>query len=673
MKRRLETNPNSLEITSPFWKLWRKKVAEEVIPYQWEVINDEREICPPKDASGGGSSQEYEANYSHAVRNLKIAAGKAKGPFSGFVFQDSDVYKWLEEAAYALSYTNDKSLRALCDKVVDLIASAQLADGYLDTPYQIKTGKFKTRKRFTQIQQSHEMYVMGHYIEAGVAYYQVTGNKKALDIAMKMADCLDANFGPAESGKIPGADGHPEIELALARLYEVTGDEKYLDLGKFFLTIRGQDPYFYDKQNAKIGDGTTDIFPIMRTWTHEYSQAARPIVKQQTAEGHAVRVAYMLTGVAHIGRLTGDKELIDTAHRLWNNIVHKRMYITGAVGSNRDGEAYSYDYDLPNDIMYGESCASVGLTVFANRMMQIDLRGEYGDIIEKELYNSGISGIALDGKHFYYVNPLEADPYGSEHNSSRRHVLTERAEWFECACCPSNIARYIAGVHRFIYTLVPEDRTICAHQYIANKATLFDGIKVEQKSNFPWDGDVEFKIEIPKNCQPIKFAVRIPGWTDKKYTIKLDGKPIKPDMRENIAYIPMKAGNYKLNLSFDMSIKFMRSNSSVRFDAGKVCVMRGPVVYCAEGADNPTPLWNFRINHEDANKAKAEFRPSFLDGVVVIRVPAVKRITDAGNAPLYADAAKGLASEKMTLKLIPYYAWANRGANPMLVWFDSDI
>jgi len=671
--KKTETNPVMIEITNPFWKKWRNKIAEEVIPYQWEVINDERKITPPKDPSGGDADQELEANYSHAIKNLKIAAKKIKGEFSGFVFQDSDVYKWLEEAAYCLSYTHDPKLTKLCDKVIDLIAAAQQKDGYLDTPFIIKSGKFKTRKRFTQIHQSHEMYVMGHYIEAGVAYYQVTGNKKALQIATKMADCLAANFGPAESGKIPGSDGHPEIELALAKLYEVTKNEKYLQLGRFFVTIRGQDPSFYDKQNAKIGDGSTDIFPIMRTWTHEYSQAARPIVEQQTAEGHTVRVAYMLTGVAHIGRLCGDKKLIATAERLWNNIVHKRMYITGAVGSTNNGEAYTYDYDLPNDIMYGESCASVGMSVLAKQMLEIELRGEYGDILEKELYNSGISGISLDGKHFYYVNPLEADPKGSAKNPTRRHVLTERAEWFTCACCPSNIARYIAGVHRFIYTLKEEERIICAHQYIANKAVLFDGIKVEQKSNFPWDGDVKFEVLIPKGVKPIQFAFRIPSWSITKYSIKLNGKKINPELFEGIVYLPMKSGKYKVELEFDMSVKFMRSNSSIRFDAGKVCVMRGPVVYCAEGADNPTPLWNFIIKHNDSKISKCEYRSDFLDGVVVIRVPAYKRISEAFDAPLYSEACKGMPTEKMTLKLIPYYAWANRGSNPMLVWFDSDF
>ena len=263
-------------ITSPFWKRWREKVADEVIPYQWAVINDEQKIRPPKDPSGGDASQDVSDEWSHAVRNLRVAAGEEQADFSGMVFQDSDVYKWLEEAAYVLSYdSEDHKLRELCDKVVDLIAKAQQPDGYLDTPFQIKSGAFAKRERFTQIQQSHEMYVMGHYIEAGVAYYETTGNHKALDIATKMADCLDANFGQAENGRIPGADGHPEIELALSRLFEVTHDRKYLDLAKFFLDIRGQDPDFYDKQNAKIGDGSTDIFPQMRGWSHEYTQTNR--------------------------------------------------------------------------------------------------------------------------------------------------------------------------------------------------------------------------------------------------------------------------------------------------------------------------------------------------------------------------------------------------------------
>ena len=662
---------NSIKITSKFWTHFRDRVAKSVIPYQWEVINDDREIAAPPDPGNGEKDQEFDTKFSHAVRNLEIAAGRKKGEFRGFVFQDSDVYKWLEEAAYAITYTNDPILKKLCDNVIDLIGDAQLKDGYLDTPFIIKSGRFKTRKRFTQIHQSHEMYTMGHFIEAGVAYYQSTGNEKALNIAKKMADCLYNNFGEAP-GKIPGADGHPEIELALARLYEVTKEKKYLDLAKFFLTIRGKDPYFYDKQNAKIGNGSTDIFPIMRTWTHEYSLAARPITEQTQVVGHAVRAIYMITGVAHVGRLTRDKALIDTAHRLWKNIVNKRMYVTGAVGSTSNGEAFTYDYDLPNDIMYGESCASVAMTNLAARMMQLELKGEYGDIIEKELYNSAISGMSLDGKHFFYVNPLEADIIASVKVPARRHVMVDRAEWFTCACCPSNIARCIAGVHRYIYTINEKERTICAHQYIANNVTLFDGIKVNQVSNYPWDGHIVFNVEIPKGVKPINFVIRIPSFSMDKYSIKVNGKKFNAQLKDQLAYIPLSNGKHKIIVDLDMDVKFVRSKTHIRFDVGKVCVMRGPVVYCAESTDNLKPLWNYIIMHNEAKLTKVKFSNT-LEGVIKLKVKAKRRILDYRDGPLYYDASKKVKYQNAYLNMIPYYAWNNRGCFSMLVWFDSDI
>lgn len=322
-------------------------------------MNDEIDTTVSDDPAGNQLAD----NKSHAVANLKVVAGELDDEFRGMVFQDSDVYKWLEEAAYALAYHPDPELKALCDRTVNLIARAQQPDGYLDTPYQVKSGVWADRPRFSLIQQSHEMYVMGHYIEAAVAYHQVTGNEQALEVAKKMADCLDANFGP-EEGKIHGADGHPEIELALAKLYEEPGEKRYLTLSQSLIDVRGQDPQFYAKQlKALNGD---NIFPDLGFYKPTYFQAAEPVRGQQTADGHAVRVGYLCTG-AHVGRLLGDQGLIDTAKRFWKNIVTRRMYVTGAIGSTHVGESFTYDYDLPNDTMYGETCASVDRYIYTER------------------------------------------------------------------------------------------------------------------------------------------------------------------------------------------------------------------------------------------------------------------------------------------------------------------
>lgn len=437
-------------------------------------MNDEIDTTVPDDPAGSQLAD----NKSHAVANLKVVAGELDDEFHGMVFQDSDVYKWLEEAAYALAYHPDPELKALCDRMINLIARAQQSDGYLDTLYQVKSGVWADRPRFSLIQQSHEMYVMGHYIEAAVAYHQVTGNEQALEVAKKMADCLDANFGP-EEGKIHGADGHPEIELALAKLYEEPGEKRYLTLSQSLIDVRGQDPQFYAKQlKALNGD---NIFPDLGFYKPTYFQAAEPVRGQQTADGHAVRVGYLCTG-AHVGRLLGDQGLIDTAKRFWKNIVTRRMYVTGAIGSTHVGESFTYDYDLPNDTMYGETCASVD---------------------------------------------------------------------------------------RYIYTERDGGKTVLSHQFIANKAEFASGLTVEQRSDFPWNGHVEYTVSLPASAtdSSVRFGLRIPGWSLGSYALTVNGKSAVAQPEDGFVYLMVNAGD---TLELDMSVKFVRANSRVRSDAGQV-------------------------------------------------------------------------------------------------------
>ena len=486
-------------------------------------MNDEIDTTVPDDPAGNQLAD----NKSHAVANLKVVAGELDDEFHGMVFKDSDVYKWLEEAAYALAYHPDPELKALCDRTVNLIARAQQPDGYLDTPYQVKSGVWADRPRFSLIQQNHEMYVMGHYIEAAVAYHQVTGNEQALEVAKKMADCLDANFGP-EEGKIHGADGHPEIELALAKLYEEPGEKRYLTFSRYLIDVRDQ----------------------------------------QTADGHAVRIGYLCTGVAHVGRLLGDQGLIDTAKRLWKNIVTRRMYVTGAIGSTHVGESFTYNYDLPNDTMYGETCASVAMSMFAQQMLDLEPKGEYADVLEKELFNGSIAGISLDGKQYYYVNALETTPDGLA-NPDRHHVLSHRVDWFGCACCPTNIAQLIASVDRYIYTERDGGKTVLSHQFIANKAEFASGLTVEQRSDFPWNGHVEYTVSLPASAtdSSVRFGLRIPGWSLGSYALTVNGKSAVAQPEDGFVYLMVNAGD---TLELDMSVKFVRANSRVRSDAGQV-------------------------------------------------------------------------------------------------------
>lgn len=536
-------------------------------------MNDEIDTTVPDDPAGNQLAD----NKSHAVANLKVVAGELDDEFRGMVFQDSDVYKWLEEAAYALAYHPDPELKALCDRTVNLIARAQQPDGYLDTLYQVKSGVWADRPRFSLIQQSHEMYVMGHYIEAAVAYHQVTGNEQALEVAKKMADCLDANFGP-EEGKIHGADGHPEIELALAKLYEEPGEKRYLTLSQYLIDVRGQDPQFYAKQlKALNGD---NIFPDLGFYKPTYFQAAEPVRGQQTADGHAVRVGYLCTG-AHVDRLLGDQGLIDTAKRFWKNIVTRRMYVTGAIGSTHVGELFTYDYDLPNDTMYGETCASVD---------------------------------------------------------------------------------------RYIYTERDGGKTVLSHQFITNKAEFASGLTVEQRSDFPWNGHVEYTVSLPASAtdSSVRFGLRIPGWSLGSYALTVNGKSAVAQPEDGFVYLMVNAGD---TLELDMPVKFVRANSRVRSDAGQVAVMRGLLVYCVEQADNPGDLWNYRLaDGVDAAAAKTEFQSDLLCGVDTVSLPAVREQADSDDAALYASADVAPATEAAILTLVPYYSWANREVGQMRVW-----
>ena len=612
-------------------------------------MNDEIDTTVPDDPAGNQLAD----NKGHAVANLKVVTGELDDEFHGMVFQDSDVYKWLEEAAYALVYHPDPELKALCNRTVNLIARAQQPDGYLDTPYQVKSGVWADLPRFSLIQQSHEMYVMGHYIEAAVAYHQVTGNEQALEVAKKMADCLDANFGP-EEGKIHGADGHPEIELALAKLYEEPGEKRYLTLSRYLIDVRGQDPQFYAKQlKALNGDS---IFPDLGFYKPTYFQAAEP-----------VRVGYLCTGVAHVGRLLGDQGLIDTAKRFWKNIVTRRMYVTGAIGSTHVSESFTYNYDLPNDTMYGETCASVAMSMFAQQMLDLEPKGEYADVLEKELFNGSIAGISLDGKQYYYVNALETTPDGLA-NPDRHHVLSHRVDWFGCACCPANIARLIASVDRYIYTERDGGKTVLSHQFIANKAEFASGLTVEQRSDFPWNGHVEYTVSLPASAtdSSVRFGLRIPGWSLGSYALTVNGKSAVAQPEDGFVYLMVNAGD---TLELDMSVKFVRANSRVRSDVGQVAVMRGLLVYCVEQADNPGDLWNYRLaDGVDAAAAKTEFQSDLLDGVDTVSLPAVREQADSDDAALYVSADVAPATEAVILTLVPYYSWANREVGQMRVW-----
>lgn len=648
--------PAQVQITSEFWKNLQQLVREVVLPYQWKVINDEVEIKLPSDPAGNT----FAINRSGAILNLRIAAGEAEGVFNGFPFQDSDVYKWLEAAAYVLADHEDEELRAHCDEVVALIGRAQMDDGYLDTYFQIND----ISRRFARLEQSHELYLMGHYIEAGIAYWEAVGNKEALDIACRMADCIDESFGPQE-GKIHGGDGHPEIEIALARLFEVTGEKRYLNLAHWFIVNRGVDPDFYKRQNEADGIGR-DLFESMHNLPLSYLQADKPYLEQTEVNGHAVRALYLLSAAAHVARLTGDEDLEKTVRVLWNDVTRRRMYVTGQVGSTQSGESFTYDYDLPNDTDYGETCASVALSFVSQRLLETEARGEFGDVLELELFNGVIAGMSLDGKHFFYVNPLEVDPEACEKNPGKRHVLAERAEWFGCACCPANLARLVSSVGRYIYAELDGGKTVLIDQFIGSKATFASGVEIEQRTRYPWHGSVAISAKNGSQ-DDVRLGIRVPIWAGR-YSLTVDGVEVAPELENGFAYLELPAGaSVEAVLQLPCDPQFVRASSLVAEDAGKVAVRRGPVIYCMEGADNEGDLWNYLVHTSGIDSL---YRPDFLGGVSVVRARGEKASEESDVDPLYRPMG-GLRWKETCIDFIPYYAWGNRGANQMRVWVRS--
>lgn len=642
-----------VKVTSSFWKQYRQILAEDAVPFQWDMINDKGKMDTVNSSAAGGA-----ADHSGAIANLEIAAGRKKGHHFGMPFQDTDVYKWLETAAYVLRYDANPELKKEANWTVDLIADAQDPDGYLSTYFQIDAPE----RKFKQLQQSHELYTMGHGIEGLVAIYQTLNNKKALDVAKKMADCINNHFGPEEN-KIHGYDGHPEIELALCKLYEVTQDKKYLDLAKYFVEQRGQDIHFFDKQNEKI-DPKYDFFAGMRNWSNRYYFADKPILDQKDAHGHAVRVLYFCTGLAHVARAENDAQLLHAAETMWTDIVRRQMYVTGSVGQTTNGEAFTYDYDLPNDTDYGETCAAVSLAFFAKQMMDHHFTGEIGDVIEKELFNGALSGISLDGKHYFYANPLEADPKASKYNPGKGHISLRRSSWFACACCPANITRLLASLDQYLYAV--KDNTILSYQFIANDTKFSNGIEIKQDDEFPWQGNVKYSISNP-NKQEFTLGIRIPNWSVKHYILEVNGEVVRPEAKENIVYLKI-SDDTDIELKLDMDVHLVRANTKVKDDIMKVAIQRGPIVYCAESCDNTEPLWDYILTKKP--KFNYEYHADLLKGVVILTTNDVYRIS-TNNDQLYTFDEEPV-KEKSKLTLIPYYAWANREEKQMQVWFNHE-
>ena len=623
----------NVQVQDGFWKPMQDLIIETVSPYQEKILNDE---IPGVEKS-------------HALANFRIAAGMEKGEFYGMVFQDSDVAKWLEAVAYSLVVHPDAELEKRADEVIETIEKAQQEDGYLNTYFTIK----EPEHRWQNLQECHELYCAGHMMEAAVAYYDATGKDKLLKVMERMADHIDRRFGP---DKITGIPGHQEVEIGLMRLYHTTGEERYCNLAEYFINERGKNPNFFYEESQKRG------------WTHfgidpkdtVYNQSFATVYDQKEAVGHSVRAVYMYTAMADIAGTTGDERLYQACVDLWKNMTEKRMYLTAGIGSTGELEAFTKDYDLPNDMVYAETCASIGLIFFAKQMLELEANGKYADVMERAFYNGTISGMQADGKRFFYVNPLEVNPGISGVVPGYKHVLPERPGWYACACCPPNLVRLITSLGKYVWD--ETDDTIFFHMFVGQKAEL-EKADIDVESSYPWEGKVTYHVHSKKE-EEYTLAIHIPGYL-KDICVKVNGEQIewKKFMKNGYLYLTRKWGESQVEILFDLEVRKVYANKNVREDAGKVALMRGPFVYCFEGVDNGNDLQAMCI---DADTQAETFvgKEGVLKDKVCIHVQGYEdeRESDA----LYSEEKPDYQPHELTA--IPYYLWGNRGVNQMRVW-----
>jgi DUF1680 family protein len=638
---KLELSPlKHTQLDDPFWNKYTHLVTSQIIPYQWEALNDRVSDAEP----------------SHCISNFKVAAGLKEGTFEGAVFQDTDVAKWLEAVAYSLSYQPDKELEETADEVIDLIGKAQQPDGYINTYFTVLAPKH----RWKNLREGHELYTAGHLLEAAVAYYKVTGKDKFLGIMRKFADLICDVFHTEEYKQ--AVPGHQEIEIAMIKLAEVTGEQKYMDMAKDFIDRRGTAPnYLVSEHKNPLW---IDIFKDRNAFWPKYSQCHEPVRKQNTAEGHSVRATYMYSAMADLAAAYDDKELLEACERLWNNIVERRMYITGGIGSSGAYERFTTDYDLPNDSNYCESCASIGLALFGRRMAQVTRNGKYIDTMERALYNTVLAGIAMDGKSFFYVNPLEVWPDNCLDRTSMEHVKPVRQKWFGVACCPPNIARTLASLGEYVY--FQKDGDLWVNMFVSGKTSLTSGegtLTVTQSTRFPFEGKVNLHVTSDRSCEST-IAFHVPAYA-LNYKIEIDSKEVSPELKDGYAYLKDYFKDSDIQITFDIPAHFTYANPNVRADAGKVAIEKGPLVYCLEEEDNGNKLANIYIN--TAAPLQEQYDSSLFGGTCTISAKGkrISSINEDGQG-LYLQAPP--AFEETSLKFVPYCYWNNRRAGEMSVW-----
>ncbi|MFQ5805340.1 MAG: glycoside hydrolase family 127 protein [Phycisphaerae bacterium] len=601
----------AVRIEDKFWAPKLKVVCESTLPHCFQQCEE-----------------------TGRLSNFDRAAGKLEGKFAGFFFNDSDVYKVLEGAAYVLMHQKNPELDKYVDELIARIAAAQQDDGYLNSFLTLTP----TEQRWSNTREKHELYCAGHLLEAAIAHYQATGKRTLLDVATRFIDYIDSVFGPGKKLDIPG---HEEIELALVKLYRLTGQERYLKLARFFIEQRGR------------ADGR-DLYG-------EYCQDHAPVREHTQIVGHAVRAMYLYSGVADIAAITGDPGYINMLDRVWRDTVNSKMYISGGIGPSQRNEGFTVAYDLPNDTAYAETCAAIGLALWNHRLNLLHADAKYADVFERVLYNGLLSGISLDGKRFFYVNPL----------GSRGHH--HRQPWYRCACCPSNIVRFLPSLGRYVYAHTDDAIYVSLYVGSTGTVTLGDGkaVKITQRTGYPWDGNVKLTVE-PPTAMDFELNLRIPAWCTGA-TLRAAGKTIAPiETHNGYARIrrTWKPGDV-VELDLPMPIERIQADPRVKADVGRVALQRGPIVYCLEAADNEGNVRNFALPRDA--ELTAEYRPDLLNGVMVVRgkaLAAVAAKSEGWEQDLYQRAPGARSVDSVA---IPYYAWDNRQPGEMVVWLPESL
>lgn len=628
LARHLAVPFTAVELRDGLWAPRQRAVGEHTVPFL---------------------HAQYEKNGLFEALDVDSPPGPLRIPFNNrpntaVMYWDSDIAKWIEMASYALAAHDDPALAARIDDLIARIAKAQRPDGYFNT-YFVRR---EPAKRWTNLRDWHELYCAGHMIEAAVAHEQVTGKGSLVDVVRRYADYIATIFGPGPKQR-RGYCGHPEIELALVKLYHHTGERHYLDLAKFFVDERGRTPHYFDQEAIARGEDPAAQF----YGTYEYSQSHVPVREQRQVVGHAVRAMYLYSAMADLGGEFGDDTLMAACRTLWDDLTTKRLYVTGGLGPSGRNEGFTADYDLPNETAYAETCAAVGLVFWAHRMLLVERDARYADMMELALYNGAASGLAQDGEHFFYDNPLASR---GEHR---------RWTWHRCPCCPPNIGRLIASLGQYVYSTGPGEAAV--HLYIAGEARMaVRGVNVtlSQATQYPWDGTIDVTVD-PEDAVEFALRLRIPAWCrTARLAINDEAVAIEPVLDRGYAHVRRRWQKGDVaRLVLDMPAERIYAHPEVAADAGRVALKRGPIVYCLEGADNDAPMHGVALPR--GSPIEAHFESGLLGGVGLLTAPGVA-LRPARERALYDTEPP--ETQPTMLRAIPYSAWSNREAGEMSVW-----